>query len=210
MNTNTAITFPPTHDDMFIYPRGQRYWIGPREPADLIASVKFTSIKAGGLRIDEKEVPGTDGATRTFLGYEDAEWEFQVQIWDFERQYNEIKRIAKIFRQWQGFIVSNDGNVANSFIPKPMRVLHPALSRWGISAGILFNVSENGYTARDGLIITFSFKEYQEEYKQSTKKDTGDKKVGTKSGMVDGDLPEGWDITQGPKASPGTSGQGSP
>lgn len=191
VTTATAITFPPTHDDLFVYPRGGRYWIGPREPANLIAGVTL-SIKAGALKVDSREVPGDEGAERTFLGYEDAEWDVVLTIWDLIGQYNEVKRITGIFRQWQSNIIAADGNTKQNYVPQPMRILHPALSRWGITAGYLFAVEENGYNSGEGLIITMRWREYQEEYKKTTKA-TGAEKMG-KNGASNEDPIQGDDF----------------
>lgn len=174
VTTANTINFPPTHDDLFVYPRGGRYWIGPRAPANLIAGVTL-SIKAGGLKVDSREVPGDEGAERTFLGYEDAEWDVVLTIWDLQGQYAEVKRITAIFRQWQKNIVISDKDVKKNYVPQPMRILHPALSRWGITAGYLFGVEENGYNSGEGLVITMRWREYQEEYKKTTKASGTDK-----------------------------------
>lgn len=182
VTTAATITYPPTHDDLFVYPRGGRYWIGPRKPANLIAGVTL-SIKAGGLKVDSREVPGDEGAERTFLGYEDAEWDLVLTIWDLQSQYAEVKRITQIFRQWQNNIITSDLDVKKNYVPQPMRILHPALSRWGITAGYLFGVEENGYNSGEGLIITMRWREYQEEYKKTTKQ-TGAEKMG-KDGVAD-------------------------
>lgn len=73
-----------------------RFVVGPRGRVDLQAAVRL-SVKPGGLKEDSREVAGVDGATRTFLGYADAELTAEIQVWD-EEWLPQVRRLADLFR----------------------------------------------------------------------------------------------------------------
>lgn len=134
----------------------KRFVIAPRPPADLIAAVRL-NLKPGGLREDSIDVPGQDGATRTVLGYADAEITAEIRIWD-EAQLQNVKRLADIFRPRRE---------QKTF--QPVQIVAPSAERWGIKSVYIFDVRESAWSPRDGLTLTLSMREWQPREKRKTK-----------------------------------------
>ena len=144
----------------------KRFVISPRPPADLIGAVRL-SLKPGGLREDSIDVPGQDGATRTVLGYADAEITAEIRIWD-EAQLPNIKRLADLFRPRRE---------QKTFTP--VQIVTPAAERWGIKSVYIFEVRETAWNPRDGLTITLNMREWQPKERRKT---TTTKNIGGGSG----------------------------
>lgn len=135
----------------------KRFVIAPKLPADLVAVVRV-EVKPGGLREDQKEVPGQDGVTRTFLGYADAEITAEIRIVD-EDQLGNVRRLADLFRPKR----------QDSGAYKPVEIVHPAAQRWGIRNVYIFEIHESSWTSAEGMTITLSMREWQPTEKRKTK-----------------------------------------
>ena len=131
-----------------------RFVVGPRGRVDLQAAVRL-SVKPGGLKEDSREVAGVDGATRTFLGYADAELTAEIQVWD-EEWLPQVRRLADLFRP------------RREAKPAPLSIIHPAALRWGIKQVYLVEIQERAWSPKEGLQVTLQMREWQPTEKRKT------------------------------------------
>lgn len=175
-----------THDDIILYPKGKRFVISAnaKNKPDLLGAVTVT-VKAGGLREDNKPVDGQDGVERTFLGYEDAEVTVNIRIWNLN-YLDEAKGLAGILRNKRGET------------PQAMQIVHPATYRWGITEVYLYGITESPFTSKGGMQLELQFREFQPV---TTRKTTAAAKIkgasgtGGAGGIPEIGQPSGIDIT---------------
>lgn len=115
------------------------------------------SVRPGGLKEDEAPLKGQDGATRTFLGYQDAEATAEVQIWNAE-QFNRLRKVLELYRNRRGSK------------PEVLQVVHPELALHGIRQMYLFALEVQPYSPVEGYRMTLNFREWQGETRNKTKK----------------------------------------
>lgn len=157
-----------------------RYVIAPTGKADLKAVVNLR-VKPGGLREDVQEVPGQDGTTRTVLGYADAELTAEITIWD-ENEVPKLRRLNNLFRPRR-----------EEPVYKPITIVHPAASRWGIKQVYIFSIEQSPWDPKNGMTVTLHMREWQPREKKRTQKA---KPIGGGAPAIEGTgIPEGRDIT---------------
>lgn len=160
----------------------QRFVIGPIGNVDLRGAVSLR-VRPGGLREDSQEIPGQDGASRTVLGYADAELTAEIIVWD-EAELPKLKRLNDLFRPRR-----------EQKTYSPIGIVHPAATRWNIKQVYIFAIEQSAWTASAGLTVTLSMREWQPKEKRKT---TSTKKVGATnpaSSASGSGIPEGIDIT---------------
>lgn len=160
----------------------QRYVIAPSGKADLKGAVSLR-VKPGGLREDTQEISGNDGATRTMLGYADAELTAEIIIWD-EAELPKLKRLNDLFRPRR-----------EQTTHQPVSIVHPAATRWNIKQVYIFAIEQSPWTAKDGLTLTLSMREWQPQEKKKTRKTKPVKGAGEAIAAGGAGIPEGIDIT---------------
>lgn len=160
----------------------QRFVIAPSGNADLRAAVSL-KVKPGGLREDTQEIPGQDGASRTVLGYADAELTAEIVIWD-EAELPKLKRLNDLFRPRRE---------QKSY--QPVGIVHPAATRWNIKQVYIFAIEQSPWSAKEGLTVTLSMREWQPKEKKKTTKTKPVAKAGGILVAGGSGIPEGIDIT---------------
>lgn len=117
----------------------------------------IVDVDVRGLSLKEREanVPGRDGVTRTFLGYQDAEASIKINAINKE-EFANLRSILERFRNRKGF-----PPVAYSFI-------HPNLQLHGVDYMYIFNVIAPDYNPDTGYTLTLECREWQASYKTRT------------------------------------------
>lgn len=161
----------------------QRFVIAPGGNPDLRAAVTL-KVKPGGLREDTQEIPGQDGASRTVLGYADAELTAEIVIWD-EAELPKLKRLNDLFRPRR-----------EQKTYSPIGIVHPAATRWNIKQVYIFAIEQSPWSAKEGLTVTLSMREWQPKEKKKTTKTKKVGKTASSGPTITGSgIPEGIDIT---------------
>lgn len=155
----------------------QRFTIAPNGNPDLLGVVSLR-IRPGGLREDTQEIPGQDGATRTVLGYADAELTAEITIWD-ESQMEKIKRLGDLFRPRR-----------EQKTYQPVSIVHPSANRWGIRQVYIFAIEQSPWTSKNGATITLSMREWRSREQRKTKQT---KPISVAAANTSG-IPDGIDI----------------
>jgi hypothetical protein len=116
-------------------------------------------VRAGGVKEGEADVAGKDGVTRTFLGYKDAE----ATITATATNYKELANLQKALETYR----SKRSRPGEDAIK--LEVIHPKFTLHNVKYVYIFDVETSDFTLEDGVIFTFSVREWQPEEKRQTR-----------------------------------------
>jgi hypothetical protein len=116
-------------------------------------------VRAGGVKEGEADVAGADGVTRTFLGYKDAE----ATITATATNYKELANLQKALETYR----SKRSRPGEDAIK--LEVIHPKFTLHNIKYVYIFDVETSDFALEDGVVFTFSVREWQPEEKRQTR-----------------------------------------
>ncbi|NJK42991.1 MAG: hypothetical protein HC933_00835 [Pleurocapsa sp. SU_196_0] len=113
-------------------------------------------VKGGGLKESERDVPGKDGVTRTFLGYRDAEATLLLVAQD-EAEFETLEAFFRLYRTKQGGPV------------RVIEVSHPQLAVHGINQVYIFDLNSSDFDPEYGWPLEVTIREWQPTERRQTR-----------------------------------------
>jgi hypothetical protein len=112
------------------------------------------TVRAGGVKEGEADVPGRDGVSRTMLGYKDAE----ASVTTRAANYAELEKLQKAIEAYR----SKRGRPDDDALK--LEVIHPAFTLNNIKHMYIFDFSIGDFSLEDGVEITLELREWYSEY----------------------------------------------
>ncbi len=119
-----------------------------------VLGVANVDVRGLGLKEQERDVPGKDGVTRTFLGFKDAEASIKINAITTP-EFQQLRQILERFRGKRGQVP-----VAYTFV-------HPNLQLHGITYMYIFDIAASDYDPDTGYTLELQCREWQSETKVS-------------------------------------------